>query len=144
MIRVREETMSLQEYLVDKTFCNDTKHAQIKKNVLTATRNFDNRVKEFMKHIVMAKENPMNTKLFNYRVEFQARGAAHVHGVLWMDFDEALPNNLYSNIIESAFNKFRHDENLTPERSNDIMISHYIIVVLYDDKFSTFICVTLS
>ena len=66
--------LTLEDYLKDKRFCNDSKHTQIRKHVLTATRNFDNRVKEFMKYIVMSKENPMNTNLFNYRVEFQARG----------------------------------------------------------------------
>ena len=30
----------------------------------------------------------MKIKFFNYRVEFQARGAGHIHGVLWMDIEE--------------------------------------------------------
>ena len=41
----------------------------------------------------MAKDNPMNPKIYNYRVEFQARGAAHIHGVIWIDFDAKLPND---------------------------------------------------
>ena len=74
LITIGDETLALEDYLKDKRFCNDSKHTQIRKHVLTATRNFDNRVKEFMKYIVMSKENPINTNLFNYRVEFQARG----------------------------------------------------------------------
>jgi hypothetical protein len=96
----------LDEYLKDKRFCNDTRHAQIQKHVLTATRNFDNRAKAFFKHIIMGKDNTMNTNLFNYRIEFQARGAAHIHGVLWIDFDAKLPNNMDNCLIKSAFNKF--------------------------------------
>ena len=60
------ETLTLDEYLKDKRFCNDTRHTQIREHVLTATRNFENRAKAFLKHIIMAKDNPMNTKLFNY------------------------------------------------------------------------------
>ena len=71
---IGDQTLALEDYLKDKRFCNDSKHTQIRKHVLTATRNFDNRLKEFMKYIVMSKENPMNKNLFNYRVEFQARG----------------------------------------------------------------------
>ena len=29
----------------------------------------------------------------NYRVEFQMRGAAHIHGVLWIDFDAFLKDD---------------------------------------------------
>ena len=88
LVTIGDETLTLEDYLKDKRFCNDSRHTQIRKHVLSATRNFDNHVKEFMKTIVMSKENPMNTKFFNYRVEFQARGAGHIHGVLWIDFDK--------------------------------------------------------
>ena len=129
MINVGDEVLTLEEYMQDRRFGNDSRHTQIRKHVLTATRNFDNRVKEFMKHIVMSKENPMNTKLFNYRVEFQARGAGHIHGVLWIDFDQELPNMLDKDLIKSAFNKFRHDENLTEEEEAE--------VIKYIDTFVT-------
>ena len=102
LVTIGDETLTLQEYLKDKRFFNDSKHTHIRKNVLTATRNFDNRVKAFLKHIVMTKDNPMNTNLFNYRVEFQARGAAHIHGVLWIDFEQNLPNGLDKNVIKSS------------------------------------------
>ena len=65
-------------------------HEEMRKNVLTLTRNFDHRVKMFMKNIVMGANNPMNCKFFSYRVEFQARGAGHVHGVLWIDMDAVM------------------------------------------------------
>ena len=33
----------------------------------------------------MGKNNPMNVKYFTYKVEFQERGAGHIHGTLWLD-----------------------------------------------------------
>ena len=50
-----------------------------------ATRNFHNRVKAFLNKIVLDKTNPMNVKYYTYKVEFQQRGAAHIHGTLWLD-----------------------------------------------------------
>ena len=47
-----------------------------------------------MKHIVMSKDNPMNTYLYNYRIEIQSRGAPHIHGVIWLDLDKKLPLGL--------------------------------------------------
>jgi len=34
----------------------------------------------------MSKFNEMHVQYYNYRVEFQMRGAGHIHGVLWIDF----------------------------------------------------------
>ena len=50
-----------------------------------ATRYFHQRVKLFMNKIVMAKSNPLSVKYYSYKVEFQARGAAHIHGILWLN-----------------------------------------------------------
>ena len=36
----------------------------------------------------MNKDGDMCVKYFNYRVEFQVRGAGHIHGTLWIDWDE--------------------------------------------------------
>ena len=36
----------------------------------------------------MGKNAPMNVKFYNYRVEFQVRGAGHIHGVLWLDLEQ--------------------------------------------------------
>ena len=94
-------TISLEHYLKDKRFCNDTRHAHIRKHVLTATRNFDDRAKAFLKHIIMAKDNPMNVNMFNYRIEFQGRGAPHIHGVLWIDFESTFTNDLDNNMLKS-------------------------------------------
>ena len=63
-------------------------HEVIRKNVIEATRYFDYRVKSFIKEVVMGGANPMAVQFYSYRVEFQARGAAHIHGVLWADINK--------------------------------------------------------
>ena len=35
----------------------------------------------------MSKFNPMCLNYNSYKVEFAMRGAAHIHGVLWLDLD---------------------------------------------------------
>ena len=62
--------VSVEDYLSK----NSSKHNHIKNNILTATRNFNHRVKTFVKTIIMNKFNPLNVLYYNYRVEFQMRG----------------------------------------------------------------------
>ena len=62
-------------------------HELVRGNVLTATRYFDHRVKQFINKIMMGKNNPMHVKYYTYKVEFQERGAGHIHGTLWLDLD---------------------------------------------------------
>ena len=65
---------------------NESKHEFIRKNILTATLNFNNRVQEFIKTIIMNNYGDMCVEYYNYRVEFQMRGAGHIHGTLWLDW----------------------------------------------------------
>ena len=62
--------LSVEEYLSQ----NSSRHEHIKTNILTATRNFQHRVKSFIKNIVMNQFSPMIVRFYNYRVEFQMRG----------------------------------------------------------------------
>ena len=32
--------------------------------------------------------NPMEVKYFSSKLEFQRRGAGHIHGTLWLDLDK--------------------------------------------------------
>merc|ERR1711874_272451 len=122
------KVVTLQEYL--KKYMLESTHETIRKSVLNATRNFNHRVKAFYRHIVKGSSNRMSIGFYNYRIEFQDRGAGHVHGVLWVDFD-AFENN-ESNIedfadkneeeigagvkkLRSAFKKFKDDEVLSVE-----------------------------
>ncbi len=73
---------------------NENKTELFRNNVLILTRTFDHRVHAFLKHIVCGPNNPFAVKFYTYRVEFQARGAAHVHGTLWLDmehFEKKIP-----------------------------------------------------
>ena len=36
----------------------------------------------------MGQNNPMNVKYYTYKVEFQDRGAGHIHGTLWLGLDK--------------------------------------------------------
>ena len=37
---------------------------------------------------MFGNNNPMKVRHITYRVEFQGRGAGHIHGVLWVDIEE--------------------------------------------------------
>ena len=53
---------------------NSTKFEFIRDNILTATRNFNFRVKTFIKTIVMNICSELKCKYYSFRVEFQLRG----------------------------------------------------------------------
>ena len=52
---------------------NEGQHEFIRKNILNATRVFDDRIKEFIKHIIMSKISSIPASFYNYRIEFQVR-----------------------------------------------------------------------
>ena len=107
---------------------NESLHEMIRSNVLTATRTFQHRVEMFKKEIMMGSNNPMKIKYISYRVEFQGRGAAHIHGILWLDMKtiEKLPifkdkdNKTDSGYLSEAFRKFRDDEKLSEKEKDAI------------------------
>ena len=45
-------------------------------------------MKKFFNTIVMGRNNPMHVKYYTYKVEFQERGAGHIHGTLWLNLDK--------------------------------------------------------
>ena len=88
---------TIQEYL---STINDSMHDLLRKNVVMATRILKHRFQTFLHQIILNKENPMCVKDYSYKVEFQGRGAAHYHGVLWLDLSQ-----LETKVkIESCFN----------------------------------------
>ena len=107
-------------------------HNLIKENILLLTRSFDRRVHTFLKYIVMDKSSPMKTQFYNYRVEFQMRGAAHIHGVLWVDLSQL--ENRFPNIQE-AFNILKEKKYLTDRKHETLVnfIDSYISVSLNTD-----------
>ena len=60
-------------------------HETIRSNVFIATRNFMHRVKAFRTEIMMGKNNPLKITYWSDKMEFQGRGAGHIHGVAWSD-----------------------------------------------------------
>ncbi len=81
------QPVSLEQFLKEEK--NKSKFEYIRKNVLSATLHFNHRVQEFIKNIVMAnKDTKMPVQYYNYRVEFQMRGAGHIHGTLWLDIEK--------------------------------------------------------
>ena len=101
-------------------------HKTVKENVLTVTMMFDKRVKEFINKLVMAPSNPMKVRYYHYRVEFQKRGAGHIHGVLWLDLDE-LEKTFKG--LTTAMKKFKTQEPLTKKEKD--------VVAAFVDSCST-------
>ena len=101
---------------------NESQHDFIRNNLLNATLTFHHRVKMFMKHIVMSKGNPLSIKYHSYKVEFALRGAAHVHGVLWIDWENI--NNIPKNeigFIKKALQNIKDDIKLDDKELSAIV-----------------------
>lgn len=77
------EGMELWEYVDGMT---DSRHTLFKDYIFLITRLFDARVKSFVKHILLGKgKGQIPIHHYSYRVEFQARGMPHIHGVGWIE-----------------------------------------------------------
>ena len=113
---IQIDNIPLQEFLQDYNL-----HNLIKENVLLLTRSFDKRVTEFIKHIIMGTNSPMNIQYYNYRVEFQLRGAGHIHGVLWCDMQQL--NEQYQGIPD-IFTKLKEDQKLV--NNEELMLVQFI------------------
>ena len=89
-----------------------------------ATRNFHHRIEAFKKDILNGRNNPMMIKHISYRVEFQGRGAAHIHGTLWLNIKEIEKSAKFKERydgggnLSDAFRKFRDEEELSEEEKN--------------------------
>ena len=58
---------------------NEGQHEFIRKNILNATRIFEDRVKEFIKNIIMSEFGAIPCDFYNYKSEWQLRGAGHYY-----------------------------------------------------------------
>ena len=106
------EWKPLEQFI--KEDVEESYHELIRGNVLTATRYFHQRVTQFLKTIVMAKSAPLKVKYYTFKVEFQDRGAGHVHSVLWLD-TEALEKMVLTpdgNLVDGAEEDLYSDEPL--------------------------------
>ncbi len=108
----QSDSVLINDIPIDTFLANEDRHTLLRDNVLTLTRNFDHRVKSFIRHIVRGPNNPMKVTYYTYRVEFQVRGAAHVHGVLWLNLDAL--NKTFPN-IKNTLVRLYHNENVHDE-----------------------------
>ena len=108
------EWMSLPEFL--ERDANKTRHEYVRENVLSLTRCFNQRVKAFIREIVMAKDTPMPVYKYSYKTEFQNRGAPHVHGVLWMDMGKLEKTGFKG--LKEAYEQLRKEEGVTQKHVN--------------------------
>ena len=69
----------------------------------------------------------MIVKHMSYRVEFQGRGAAHIHGVIWLNIKKMENSKLFeeeglsNGKLSGAFKKLRDDQELTDEEKEAIV-----------------------
>ena len=57
----------------------------------------------------------MKVRHISYRVEFQGRGAGHIHGVLWLDLKEMKIGGVDNSDLQEGYNRLRHNRPLEPE-----------------------------
>ena len=58
----------------------------LRSNPVFAVRHFDYRVKEFFKRVIRSPEQPLGNVIDSFiRLEFQQRGAPHIHCLLWVE-----------------------------------------------------------
>ena len=64
-------------------------------------------------------------KMYSYRIEFQGRGSAHIHGVIWLDIPKLVDLELKSGndrlkYLQSALETVRQDKLPTDEEASAI------------------------
>ena len=65
---------------------SDSKHELFKDYTFLITRLFDARVKSFISNVLLGSgKDKVPISHYSYRVEFQARGLPHIHGVAWIE-----------------------------------------------------------
>ena len=65
--------------------------------------------------MIYGRNNPLRVRHISYRVEFQGRGAGHIHGVLWLDINQIEIEGVANETLGSAFEKLRYSRALEEE-----------------------------
>ena len=97
------ETIELQHGRVVDFWSLDwpEKCAIIRSNPVTAVRMFHERVSNFMKNVIKSEAYPIGEVIDHfYRVEFQQRGAPHIHCLFWVKNAPKLNENSDEEIAE--------------------------------------------
>ena len=135
-----EKKVPLKQYMKEEV--DDSQHELIRTNVLNATRNFQHRVDAFIKEIVFGSNNPMKIRNISYKVEFQGRGAGHIHGVLWSDLSLFEKKDVQKEPefehLTNSFRKLRENEDLQTEESLELamFVNKFVTCSLNPDKIS--------
>ena len=61
----------------------------------------------------MGKNNPMHVMYYTYKVEFEDRGAGHIHGTLWLGLDDI--ENLVLDRKDSQLRPLTQEEKNDPD-----------------------------
>ena len=73
----------------------------VQSDPVTCSRYFDNRVHQFMNHVLKSNHHPLGKITDHFiRVEFQHRGSPHVHMLLWIDNAPRYGENDDTDIID--------------------------------------------
>ena len=154
----QQKYSKLRDFLKEEV--DDSLHEFIRTNVFTATRNFVQRLKSFRKEIMMGKNSPMSIVNFSDKLEFQGRGAGHIHGAAWCDLSKVSEVLDIQNSIVDAEDGLLTDsedddeiivennENLNPEsdlekafkklrRDEKLLKKEEMALIAFADKFIT-------
>ena len=92
---------------------------EVRKDPLLASIHFERRWKNFFKHILKGKDNPLGLIIDWFaRVEYQARGSPHMHIFLWIQGAPNLKNGSVTDIenyISSIISTTIPDQNTDPD-----------------------------
>ena len=102
----KSELVTLDQYI--ENYMDESIHEILRRNVVTATRNYQHRVKAFIKEVMTDSSNPMLVKHYSAKLEFQGRGAAHNHGTIWIDKDR-MEFMIEKSVKEKEVNKIEYD-----------------------------------
>ena len=81
---------------------SDKKHELFMDYTFLIALHFDNGVKMFIQNILLGKgKDKVEVSHFSYRVEFQARGLPHIHGVAWIAKHELAKRGLTGNLMDN-------------------------------------------
>ena len=95
----------------------------ISKDPGTCALYFNNRVKNFFKHILKSPHSPLGKlENFFYRVEFQHRGSPHIHALLWIKNAPHYEKDNDSEIIEYVDRIISCSSNDTHKKYIDLQV----------------------
>ena len=122
----------MKDYM--KNGMDESLHEIMRKNVVIATRNYQQRVAALMHTIVRNPSNPLSVKHFSSKLEFQARGAGHHHSTLWLDI-----NKIEQKVDLCQLNEMKHSKFSAICNCNIYLENHLSDSSKYNDSLDEFL-----